>query len=130
MPTTLPDVALTGPLAEVLDAVAARRTADTRQLTALSRELRRALPRRQVTVTRRGFPIVNSKVVGLRVLAGDQVFRLDTTTGTPVAEVGSAINGVVSSHTAVPVDEWATALRAALERAAATGLGPALGPLQ
>ena len=123
-------MALTGPLAQVLDALAAQRTADARQLTALARELRGALPRRQVTVTRRGFPIVHSRVVGLRVLIGDQVFRLDTTTGTPVAEIGSALNGVVSAHTAVPVAEWAVALRGALERATTTGLGSALGPLQ
>jgi hypothetical protein len=123
-------VALDAPLAQVLDALAARKAADTRQLTALTRALRGALPRQQVSVMRRGFPIVHSRVVGLRVLLGEQVFRLDTTTGTPVAEIGSATNGVVSTHAAVPVDEWAVALRAALEGAAATGLDSALAPLR
>ena len=117
-------------LGQVLDAVAAGRAGDRHELTRLARELRARLPRQQVTVSRRGLPLVHSRVVALRVLVGDRVFRVDTTIGRAVCQVGHAVNGVVSAHTEVPAQQWAAGLRAALEGSASTGLGGQLGPVQ
>ena len=119
-------VPVPGSLQRALDGVAAAHAADQAALGDLAVALKQALPNGQVSVQRRGVPIIGSRVVGLRAVAGGHVFRVDTSAGVPVCEIGAAINGVATSHVRVTPQEWVGRLRAALTDSTGGGLGGAL----
>jgi archaeosine-15-forming tRNA-guanine transglycosylase len=85
----------------------------------LTKSLSEALPAEYVTVERersmtdrmRGRPGEISRIV---VRLGDQVMTLTVKGGQPITEICREVRGVVLSRESVPLQQWASALAAAL----------------